>query len=189
MQPPSTHANISLRTCFARQFNRKADEGGRHPNRNAPFEHINAKVGAAQAAGQPVISVDTKKKKLFGNFKNGGSDYRSKGNAARDVDDFADKELKAVPYGVYDVAANARFVSVGITNDTAEFAVEAIGYWLGQMRRERHPKAQLLTITADCGGSNGERVRLWKAQLQTACRRSGACASRPPLSAGHVEME
>jgi hypothetical protein len=153
---------------FSRQHNRKADEGSKHPDRNAQFEHINTKVVAAQAAGQPVISVDTKKKELVGNYKNGGSDYRPKGDPQRvNVHDFVDKELgKAVPYGVYDVAANAGFVSVGITSDTAEFAVAAIRIWLGRMGRQRYPKAQELTITADCGGSNGARVRLWKTELQ-----------------------
>src|SRR5512145_2725793 len=113
---------------FSRQHNRKADEGSRHPDRNAQFEHINAKVVAAQAKGEPVVSVDTKKKELVGNFRNGGSDYRPQGQPARvNVHDFADKELgKAVPYGVYDVAANEAFVSLGITADTAEFAVAAI---------------------------------------------------------------
>jgi hypothetical protein len=160
---------------FSRQHNRKADEGTRHPDRNAQFEHINAKVVAAQAAGQPVISVDTKKKELVGNFRNGGSDYRPKGDPQRvNVHDFADKKLgKAVPYGVYDVAANAGFVSVGITSDTAEFAVEAIRCWFGRMGRKRYPKAQELTITADCGGSNGARVRLWKAQLQKLADETG----------------
>jgi hypothetical protein len=153
---------------FSRQHNRKADEGSKHPDRNAQFEHINTKVVAAQAAGQPVISVDTKKKELVGNYRNGGSDYRPKGDPQRvNVHDFVDKELgKAVPYGVYDVAANAGFVSVGITSDTAEFAVEAIRGWLGRMGRQRYPKARELTITADCGGSNGARVRLWKVELQ-----------------------
>jgi hypothetical protein len=153
---------------FSRQHNRKADEGSKHPDRNAQFEHINTKVVAAQAAGQPVISVDTKKKELVGNYKNGGSDYRPKGDPQRvNVHDFVDKELgKAVPYGVYDVAGNAGFVSVGITSDTAEFAVAAIRSWLGRMGRQRYPKAQELTITADCGGSNGARVRLWKTELQ-----------------------
>jgi Rhodopirellula transposase DDE domain len=110
---------------FSRQSNRKADEGSKHPDRNAQFEHINAKVIAAQAQQQPVISVDTKKKELIGNFKNGGTDYRPKGNPRRvNVHDFEDKRLgKVVPYGVYDVTANAGFVSVGITSDTAEFAV------------------------------------------------------------------
>ena len=160
---------------FSRQHNRKADEGSKHPDRNAQFEHINTKVVAAQAAGQPVISVDTKKKELVGNYKNGGSDYRPKGDPQRvNVHDFVDKELgKAVPYGVYDVAANAGFVSVGITSDTAEFAVEAIRSWLGRMGRQRYPKAQELTITADCGGSNGARVRLWKVELQKLSDETG----------------
>jgi Rhodopirellula transposase DDE domain len=160
---------------FSRQHNRKADEGAKHPDRNAQFEHINTKVVAAQAAGQPVISVDTKKKELVGNFKNAGSDYRPKGDPQRvNVHDFADKELgKAVPYGVYDVAANAGFVSVGITNDTAEFAVEAIRNWLERMGRKRYPKARELTITADCGGSNGARVRLWKVELQKLADETG----------------
>ena len=160
---------------FSRQHNRKADEGSKHPDRNAQFEHINTKVVAAQAAGQPVISVDTKKKELVGNYKNGGSDYRPKGDPQRvNVHDFVNKELgKAVPYGIYDVAANAGFVSVGITSDTAEFAVEAIRSWLGRMGRQRYPKAQELTITADCGGSNGARVRLWKVELQKLADETG----------------
>jgi hypothetical protein len=160
---------------FSRQFNRKADEGSRHPDRNAQFEHINNKVIAAQAAGQPVISVDTKKKELVGNYKNGGSDYRPKGDPQRvNVHDFANKELgKAVPYGVYGVAANAGFVSVGITSDTAEFAVEAIRTWHKRMGRQRYPTAHELTITADCGGSNGARVRLWKAELQKLANETG----------------
>jgi hypothetical protein len=160
---------------FSRQYNRKADEGSKHPDRNAQFERINTKVVAAQAAGQPVISVDTKKKELVGNYKNGGSDYRPKGDPQRvNVHDFVDKELgKAVPYGIYDVAANAGFVSVGITSDTAEFAVEAIRSWLERMGRQRYPKAQELTITADCGGSNGARVRLWKVELQKLADETG----------------
>jgi len=153
---------------FSRQSNRKADEGAKHPDRDAQFEHINAKVVAAQARQQPVISVDTKKKELIGNFKNGGTDYRPKGNPQRvNVHDFEDKRLgKVVPYGVYDVTANAGFVSVGITSDTAEFAVQAIRCWLERMGRQRYPNARDLTITADCGGSNGARVRLWKVELQ-----------------------
>ena len=153
---------------FSRQFNRKADEGSKHPDRNAQFEHINAKVVAAQAAGQPVISVDTKKKELVGNYKNGGSDIRPKGEPSRvNVHDFVDKELgKAVPYGVYDVAANDGFVSVGITCDTAEFAVQSIRCWRDRMGVGRYPTMSELTITADGGGSNGSRVRLWKVELQ-----------------------
>jgi hypothetical protein len=120
---------------YSRQSNRKADEGSRHPDRNAQFEHINTKVVAAQAIGQPVISVDTKKKELIGSYKNGGTDYRRKGDPRRvKVHDFEDKQLgKVVPYGVYDVTANAGWVSVGITSDTAEFAVASIRSWLDQM--------------------------------------------------------
>jgi hypothetical protein len=160
---------------FSRQHNRKAEEGSRHPDRNAQFEHINAKVIAAQAAGQPVISVDTKKKELVGNFKNAGSDYRPKGNPRRvNVHDFEDKELgKVVPYGVYDVGANTGFVSVGITSDTAEFAVQSIRSWLERMGRQRYPRMHELTITADCGGSNGARVRLWKIELQKLADETG----------------
>ena len=153
---------------FSRQFNRKADEGSNHPDRNAQFEHINAEVIAAHAAGHPVISVDTKKKELVGNYKNGGSDYRPKGDPRRvKVHDFVDKDLgKVAPYGVYDVAANAGFVSVGITADTAEFAVQSIRTWRERMGAERYPGMRELTITADGGGSNGARVRLWKIELQ-----------------------
>jgi hypothetical protein len=160
---------------FSRQSNRKADEGSHHPDRNAQFEHINAKVLAAQAAGQPVISVDTKKKELLGNFKNAGSDWRPKGSPQRvNVHDFADKELgKAVPYGIYDVSANEGWVSVGITSDTAEFAVQSIRHWRAAMGCERYPNMRELTITADCGGSNGARVRLWKFELQKLADETG----------------
>ena len=153
---------------FSRQHNRKADEGARHPDRDAQFEHINSKVMAAQAAHQPVISVDTKKKELVGNFRNGGSDYRPKSEPMRvKVHDFEDKTLgKVVPYGVYDVAADEGWVSLGITADTAQFAVASIRTWLERMGRSRYPDAHELTITADCGGSNGARVKLWKLELQ-----------------------
>src|SRR5262252_3723162 len=163
-----TVARELVKLGYSRQSNRKADEGSRHPDRDAQFEHINAKVVAAQAAVQSVISADTEKKELIGNFKNGGTDYRPKGEPIRvNVHDFEDKSLgKVVPYGVYDIAANAGFVSLGITSDTAEFAVAAIRCWLERMGRERYPQAHELTITADCGGSNGARVRLWKVELQ-----------------------
>ena len=163
-----TVARELVKLGFLRQHNRKSDEGSRHPDRNAQFEHLNAKVVAAQAAGEPVISVDTKKKELIGNYRNGGTDYRPKGAPSRvNVHDFVDKEKgKAVPYGVYDVSANAGFVSVGITADTAEFAVEAIRTWRERMGCARYPDSSELTITADCGGSNGARVRLWKVELQ-----------------------
>ena len=153
---------------YSRQFNRKTHEGASHPDRNAQFEHINAKVVAAQSAGQPVISVDTKKKELVGNFKNGGSDYRPKGDPHRvKVHDFEDKILgKVAPYGVYDVTADEAWVSVGITADTAQFAVQSIRTWLHRMGRARYPEPGKLLITADCGGSNGSRVKLWKIELQ-----------------------
>ena len=160
---------------YSRQFNRKTHEGASHPDRNAQFEHINAKVVAAQSAGQPVISVDTKKKELVGNFKNGGSDYRRKGDPHRvKVHDFEDKALgKVVPYGVYDVGANAGWVSLGITSDTSEFAVNAIRTWIERIGAQRYPHMRELTITADCGGSNGARVRLWKVELQKLADESG----------------
>ena len=160
---------------FSRQHNRKADEGSKHPDRDAQFAHINTKVVAAQAKRQPVISVDTKKKELVGNYRNGGCDYRPKGDPRRvNVHDFEDKKLgKVVPYGVYDVTANAAVVSVGITADTAEFAVQAIRCWLERMGRQRYPQARELTITADCGGSNGARVRLWKVELQKLADETG----------------
>ena len=159
---------LLVRLGFSRQSNRKADEGSKHPDRNAQFEHINAKVVAAQAAGEPVISVDTKKKELIGNFKNGGTDYRPKGDPQRvKVHDFEDKTLgKVNPYGVYDLGADAGWVSIGITADTAEFAVQSIRTWLERMGRQRYPGTPKLTITADGGGSNGARVRLWKLELQ-----------------------
>ena len=160
---------------YSRQSNRKADEGSKHPDRNAQFEHINAKAIAAQAAGQPVISVDTKKKELIGNYKNGGTDYRPKGDPRRvKVHDFEDKTLgKVAPYGVYDVTADEAWVSVGITADTASFAVQSIRTWLLRMGQARYPQANKLLITADCGGSNGARVKLWKLELQKLADETG----------------
>ena len=153
---------------YSRQVNRKTLEGASHPDRNAQFEHINAQVIAAQSAGQPVISVDTKKKELIGNFKNGGTDYRPKGDPLDvNVHDFKDKELgKVVPHGIYDPTANVGWVSVGITHDTAEFAVQSIRTWLDRIGRPRYTSMRELMITADCGGSNSARSRLWKVELQ-----------------------
>jgi hypothetical protein len=172
---PDTVRKELVKLGFSRQSNRKADEGSHHPDRNAQFEYINAKVIAAQTQRQPVISVDTKKKELIGNFKNGGTDYRPKGNPRRvKTHDFEDKERgKVVPYGVYDMFGNVGFVSVGITSDTAEFAVQSIRCWRERMGRQRYPKARDLTITADCGGSNGARVRLWKVELQKLADETG----------------
>jgi hypothetical protein len=160
---------------FRRQVNRKTKEGGTHPDRDAQFEHINAAVIAKQATGQPVISIDTKKKELIGPYKNGGSDYRPEGCPDKvDEHDFADKNLgKAVPYGVYDIAANAGCVSVGIDNDTAQFSVNSIRRWLDVMGRERYPAMNQLMITADGGGSNGSRVRLFKVELQKLADETG----------------
>lgn len=153
---------------YRRQANRKTLEGSHNPDRNAQFEHINAAVIASQSAGQPVISIDTKKKELLGPYKNGGSDYRPQGCPDKvKVHDFVDEALgKAIPYGVYDVAADAGCVSVGISNDTASFAVNSIRCWLDTMGRERYPAMNRLMITADGGGSNGSRVRLFKIELQ-----------------------
>ena len=160
---------------YRRQVNRKTLEGSRNPDRDAQFEHINAAVIATQAAGQPVISIDTKKKELIGPYKNAGSDYRPEGcpDQVR-VHDFVDVQLgKVVPYGVYDIAANAGCVSVGIDNDTAQFSVNSIRRWLDVMGRERYPDADRLMITADGGGSNGSRVRLFKVELQKLADETG----------------
>jgi hypothetical protein len=165
---PDTVRKLLVKLGFSRQSNRKTNEGSHHPDRNAQFEYINTKVAAAQAKQQPVISVDTKKKELIGNFKNGGTDYRPKGQPLPvNVHDFEDKKRgKVVPYGIYDMFADAGFVSLGITSDTAEFAAQAIRSWRQHIGQQRYPNARELTITADCGGSNGARVRLWKRELQ-----------------------
>lgn len=164
---------------YRRQVNRRTKDGASHPDRDTQFEHINAQAVAFHGAGQPVISVDTKKKELIGEYKNAGSDYRPEGRPIDvNVHDFADKELgKAVPYGVYDIGANAGCVSVGIDHDTAEFAVNAIRRWHETMGRERYPTANRLMITADGGGSNGSRVRLWKIELQKFADETGLTIS------------
>ena len=153
---------------YRRHVNRKTKDGRNHPDRDAQFEHINAKAREFQAAGQPVISVDTKKKELIGEYKNPGSDYGPKGKPIEvDAHDFENKELgKVVPYGVYDVGANSGYVSLGIDHDTAEFAVNATRRWIDTVGSERYPDTGKVMITADCGGSNGSRVRLWKFELQ-----------------------
>jgi hypothetical protein len=144
---------------FSRQGNAKVNEGRGHPDRDAQFEHINARALEFQATDQPVISVDTKKKELIGNYKNAGTDWRPEGQPRRvNVYDFEDKELgKAIPYGVYDIADNTGWVSVGVTHDTAQFAVNAIRLWWEKMGCDRYPGAERLMITADGGGSNGSR--------------------------------
>ena len=150
------------------QGNRKTLEGSAHPDRNAQFENINASVKRFQQRGQPVISVDTKKKELVGAFKNGGREWQPKGEPEKvKVHDFLDIELgKAIPYGVYDISENQGWVSVGIDHDTSRFAAEAIARWWKKMGSKRYGGAKELLITADGGGSNGSRCRLWKVALQ-----------------------
>ena len=163
------------RLGFSLQANRKTREGASHPDRNAQFEHINAQVQAFQAAGQPAISVDTKKKELVGDFKNAGRELRPRGQPEPvRVHDFMLPELgKVAPYGVYDIAANTGWVNLGITSDTAAFAVESIRRWWHDLGCARYPAGTRLLITADCGGSNGARVRLWKTELQALANQTG----------------
>lgn len=165
---PRTVGRLLKASGYSLQGNRKAKEGADHPDRNAQFEHINATVVEFQERGQPVISVDTKKKELVGEFRNGGREWQRKGEPVEVlVHDFMDKELgKAIPYGVYDLTANQGWVSVGIDHDTARFAAEAIYRWWKKMGSRRHRSARELLITADGGGSNGSRCRLWKVALQ-----------------------
>jgi len=153
---------------YSLQANSKTLEGGSHPDRDAQFEHIREAAERQLAAGQPVISVDTKKKELVGDFKNGGRELRPKGDPERvRVHDFVIPELgRANPYGIYDLAHNTGWVSVGVDHDTAAFAVETIRRWWGSMGRELYLGAASLLIFADGGGSNGSRVRLWKMELQ-----------------------
>ena len=171
---------------FRLQANAKTKEGGNHPDRNAQFEHINALVNEFQAEGQPAISVDTKKKELVGDFKNNGRALRPKGSPEPvRVHDFVIKEKgKVAPYGVYDIAANEGWVSVGIDHDTAAFAVESIRRWWNRLGKKRYAgQVKRLLITADCGGSNGARVRLWKVELQKLANETGlsvTVAHHPP---------
>ena len=160
---------------YSLQGNRKSQEGDSHPDRNAQFEHINRKVKRFLASRQPVISVDTKKKELVGNFKNSGRELRPQGEPEKvRVHDFIIPELgRATPYGVYDLAQNTGWVSVGMDHDTAEFAVETIRRWWKDMGRTVYPQANRLLITADAGGSNGPRLRLWKVELQKLADQTG----------------
>ena len=160
---------------YSLQANAKVVEGNQSPDRNAQFEHINASVTAALAAGQPVISVDTKKKELVGQYKNGGREWQPEGEPERvQVHDFVDTELgRANPYGVYDIGADEGWVSVGTDHDTSAFAVQTIRRWWFTMGRQRYPKATELMITADGGGSNGYRVRLWKLELSRLAKEIG----------------
>jgi hypothetical protein len=160
---------------FRRQVNRKTQEGANHPDRDAQFEHINAQVTRFQALEQPTVSVDTKKKELVGDFKNAGSDYRPTGCPDLvGTHDFMDKDLgKAIPHGIYDIGANSGWVTVGVDSDTAEFAVNSLRLWWQKMGHARYPEAHSLLITADGGGSNGSRLRLWKHELQAFAQETG----------------
>jgi hypothetical protein len=153
---------------YSLQANRKTREGKQHPDRDAQFQYINARVKQFQRTKQPVISVDAKKKELVGNFKRPGREWQPQGRPEKvNVHDFPDPALgKVLPYGVYDLAANEGWVSVGIDHDTAEFAVESIRRWWRHMGQARYPHAKKLLVTADCGGSNSSRTRLWKVAVQ-----------------------
>lgn len=165
---PRTVAKELKAQEFSLQANRKTREGKQHPDRNAQFGYINEQVLRCQQRGQPAISVDTKKKENVGDFKNAGREWRPRGRPQEvQVHDFPDPKVKkAIPYGVYDLTRNEGWVSVGIDHDTARFAAASIRRWWLKMGRKRYPQAEELLITADCGGSNSHRTRLWKVALQ-----------------------
>lgn len=172
-----TVAALLKASDYSLQGNRKTREGGRHVDRDAQFNHINARVMAAQTRGQPVVSVDAKKKELVGDFKNNGKEWRPKGKPEEvRVYDFIDKapdKGRVTPYGVYDLTANEGWISVGTDHDTARFAAQTIGKWWREMGRARYPHATELLITADGGGSNSSRCRLWKIALQELADATG----------------
>ena len=164
---------------YSLQANRKTLEGRQHPDRDAQFRHISRRTAEFQAAGQPVVSVEARKKELIGPFRNGGREWRPQGDPEPvRVHDFVDKELgKVTPYGVYDIAANRGWMSVGVDHDTAEFAVESLRRWWWEMGRVAYPAAQRLLVTAAGGGSNSSRSRLWKLELQGLADELGLCIS------------
>ena len=164
---------------YSLQANRKTQEGKQHPERDAQFGHISRRVQEFQQRGEPVVSVDAKKKELVGKYRNAGREWRRKGDPEQvQVHDFPDPELgKAIPYGVYDLTANAGWVSVGVDHDTAEFAVETLRRWWREMGRRAYPGAGALLVTADGGGSNSSRSRLWKLELQGLADESGLAVS------------
>ena len=171
----STIPKLLRELNYCRHYDRKTKEGGKHPDRDAQFEYINAKVEAVQAAGGPAISIDAKKKELLGGIQNGGSDYGPQGQPIEvNTHDFEDKKLgKIVPYGVYDIGANFGYVSLGIDQDTGQFVVNAVRLWLEQIGWKLYPGMKRLMITADGGGSNGSRLRLWKLALQQLADETG----------------
>ena len=168
-------AALLKKNGYSLQSNRKTREGKSHPDRNAQFEYINEQAQRFQRRRQPVVSVDAKKKELVGDFKNAGREWRRRGKPEEvRVHDFIDPDLgKAIPYGVYDLKHNEGWVSVGMDHGTARFATEALRRWWKKMGSKRYPNAKELLITADGGGSNGSRSRLWKAALQTLANRIG----------------
>jgi len=168
-------ADLLHQMRYSLQANAKTIEGSQHADRNAQFEYINRQTKQFQRRGQPVISIDTKKKELVGNFKNAGREWQPKGEPERTaVHDFADRELgKIIPYGIYDIQDNSGWVSVGIDHDTADFAIDSILSWWKQMGRKTYPGAQELLIMADAGGSNGNRLRLWKIGVQRLADTTG----------------
>lgn len=170
-----TIGDILKQQGYSLQANRKIKEGGDHPDGDAQFEFINRKTIEYQQAGAPVISVDCKKKELMGEYKNAGQEWEVKGKApAVNVDDFIDKENgQAIPYGIYDITGNEGLVKVGISHDTASFAVSSIRNWWEQMGKERYPQASKIFINADGGGSNGSKNRLWKLELQKLANETG----------------
>jgi transposase len=170
-----TVSQLLRQSGYSLQANRKTREGSDHPDRNAQFEHIAQQAHEFELRGQPVISVDTKKKELIGDFKNAGREWHPKGCPPEvRVHDFVDEDLgKAIPYGVYDLSTNTGWVSVGVDHDTAQFAVESILNWWRQMGCQTYPAASELLITADGGGSNSSRSRLWKVQLQRLADATG----------------
>jgi hypothetical protein len=170
---------------FSLQGNAKTVEGAQHPDRDGQFRHINELVGAFQDGGEPVISVDSKKKELVGNYKNGGKEYRPKGEPEPvDVHDFKGDLGRAVPYGVYDMTANVGWVNVGTDADTGAFAVESIRRWWTTIGQAAYPGATKLLITADAGGSNGSRLRLWKVELAKLATELGVQISVSHLPPG-----
>ncbi len=170
-----TVSDLLYELGYSLQTNEKSREAASHPDRNAQFEFINTTVNAFQAQELPVISIDSKKKELVGDFKNNGQEWHPKGKPEQvRVHDFADKTLgKAIPYGIYDITRNEGWVTVGIDHDTSEFAVDTILHWWEKMGRPAYPKAQQLLITADGGGSNSSRTRLWKTELQRFADKTG----------------
>jgi hypothetical protein len=170
-----TVADILRAEGFSLQGNAKTIEGKQHPDRDGQFRYINEQVKQHQAAGDPVISVDTKKKEIIGQYANSGAEWRPAGEPVKvKTHDFPDAELgKAIPYGIYDITANAGWVSVGTDHDTAAFAVESVRRWWKLVGQGEYPRSRRLLITADCGGSNGYRTRAWKAELATLAAETG----------------